>query len=184
MNLVFMLEEPSMRHFLAGIMERVLPWNFTATYLVHEGKQDLEKSIPRKMRAWQIPDSLFIIIRDKDGEDPFTLKARLRALCAHRPESLIRIPVHHLESWILGDMNAIAIAFGKPALAQLSSNRKFRNPDLLGNASDELSRLIPGYQKVSGARSVSPHMSLEGNRSPSFNLFLNDIQRLAAEHAV
>lgn len=184
MNLVFMLEEPSMRHFLAGIMERVLPWNFTVTYLVHEGKQDLEKSIPRKLKAWQTPDSFFIIIRDKDGEEPLALKARLRALCADRPESLIRIPVHHLESWILGDMNALAVAFGKHALAQLSANRKFRNPDLLANASDELARLIPGYQKVSGARTVSPHMGLEGNKSPSFSLFIGDIQRLAAEHAV
>ncbi|MEX5352561.1 DUF4276 family protein [Pseudomonas juntendi] len=184
MNLVFMLEEPSMRHFLTGIMDRILPWNFTVTYLVHEGKQDLEKSIPRKLRGWQVPDSFFIIIRDKDSEDPLVLKTRLKALCAERPESLIRIPVHHLESWILGDMNALAAAFEKPALAQLSSNRKFRNPDCLSNASEELARLIPGYQKVSGARTVSPHMGIEGNLSPSFNLFIRDIQRLAAEHAV
>lgn len=184
MNLVFMLEEPSMKYFLDGFMKNFLPDHFTVTYLVHEGKQDLEKSIPRKLRAWNIPNSHFIIIRDKDGESPLVLKARLRALCADRPESLIRIAVHHLESWILGDMNALATAFKKPALAALSSNRKFRNPDILANASQEISKLIPGYQKVNGARSVAPHLNVDVNLSPSFNLFVSDLRRLALIAAV
>ncbi|WP_134063932.1 DUF4276 family protein [Pseudomonas sp. JV241A] len=179
MNIVFMLEEPSMKHFLAGFIGRLFPEHFTVTYLVHEGKQDLEKSIPRKLRGWQVPNSYFIIVRDKDGEDPLVLKARLRELCADRPESLIRIPVHHLESWILGDLPALAIAFNKPSLVALAGNRKFRSPDSLANASQELAKLIPGYQKVGGARSVSPHVNIENNLSRSFNLFIRDVKRLA-----
>ncbi|HAB03139.1 MAG TPA: hypothetical protein DCE25_09520 [Pseudomonas sp.] len=183
MNLVFMLEEPSMKHFLAGFMSRIVPEHFTVTYLVHEGKQDLEKSIPRKIRGWQVPNSCFIVIRDKDGEDPIILKNRLRALCAERPETLVRIPVHHLESWILGDMQALATAFNRPNLAAMSGNRKFRNPDLLANASEELSRLVPGYQKVGGARTVAPHIDFERNLSRSFNLLISDLKRLAAAGA-
>lgn len=179
MNLVFLLEEPSMKHFLAALVNRIVPHHFVVTYLVHEGKQDLEKSIPRKLRAWQAPDSHFIVIRDKDAEDPITLKARLKALCATRPETLIRIPVHHLESWILGDMGALATAFQKPKLAALSKNRKFKDPDALANASQEIARLIPGYQKVQGARTVSPHIDPEKNLSRSFNLFIQDIKRLS-----
>ena len=33
----------------------------------HEGKQDLEKSIPRKLRAWREPSAHFIVVRDNDG---------------------------------------------------------------------------------------------------------------------
>lgn len=183
MNLVFMLEEPSMKHFLAGFMPRIVPEHFLVTYLVHEGKQDLEKSIPRKIRAWKTPNTCFIVIRDKDAEDPIVLKTRLKALCAERPETLVRIPVHHLESWILGDMQALASAFGKPNLVALSGNRKFRNPDALANASEEIARLIPGYQKVSGARTVSPHIDFDRNLSRSFNLLISDLKRLAAAGA-
>lgn len=180
MNLVFMLEEPSMKHFLAGFMPSIVPEHFSVTYLVHEGKQDLEKSIPRKIRGWQVPNSCFIVIRDKDGEDPIVLKDRLRALCVERPDTLVRIPVHHLESWILGDMQALATAFNKPNLVAMSRHRKFRNPDLLANASEELSRLVPGYQKVGGARTVSPYIDIEKNLSRSFNLLIKDLKRLAS----
>lgn len=173
-----------MKHFLAGFMSRIVPEHFSVTYLVHEGKQDLEKSIPRKIRGWQIPNSCFIVIRDKDGEDPIVLKERLKALCAGRPETLVRIPVHHLESWILGDMQALAAAFNKPNLVALSASRKFRNPDALANASQEIARLIPGYQKVGGARTVAPHIDFERNSSRSFNLLINDLKRLAAAGAV
>ncbi len=53
-----------MKHFLAGFMSRIIPENFSVTYLVHEGKQDLERSIPRKIRGWQVPNSCFIVVRD------------------------------------------------------------------------------------------------------------------------
>lgn len=186
MNLVFMLEEPSMRYFIDGFIHRVLPQGVNVQYLVHEGKQDLEKSIPRKLRAWRVPDSYFIIVRDKDGEEPLKLKKRLADMCVdnERPESLVRIAVHHLESWVLGDFGAVALAFNKPNLRALSGNRKYRNPDVLANASEEISRIIPGYQKVSGAREVSKFIDPDNNLSPSFNVFLTGIKRLVAMHHV
>lgn len=184
MNIVFMLEEPSMRYFLEGFIHNVLPGDVTVQYLVHEGKQDLEKSIPRKIRAWKVPDSYFVIVRDKDSEDPLRLKKRLIDMCVDngRPDTLVRIAVHHLESWVLGDFSAVAKAFDKPNLIGLSVNRKYRNPDVLANASQEIMRLIPGYQKVSGAREVSKHIDHTVNLSPSFNVFLSGIEGLIARH--
>jgi hypothetical protein len=40
----------------------------------HEGKQDLEKSIPRELRAWREPAVRFCVLRDNDGSDCEALK--------------------------------------------------------------------------------------------------------------
>jgi hypothetical protein len=186
MNLIFMLEEPSMRFFIDGFIHRILPEGVHVQYLVHEGKQDLDKSIPRKLRAWRMPNSYFVIVRDKDAEEPLVLKKRLSDMCVanDRPESLVRIAVHHLESWVLGDFSAIALAFNKPNLKALSANRKYRNPDNLANASEEISRIIPGYQKVSGAREVSKYIDPDNNSSSSFNVFVSGVKTLVATYHV
>lgn len=70
----------------------------------HEGKQDLDKSIPIKLKHWNVPNSWFVVVRDKDQSDCVQLKQRLKQLCEAngRPETLIRIGVHELESWFLG----------------------------------------------------------------------------------
>ncbi|MFP3922331.1 DUF4276 family protein [Pseudomonas sp. W5-36] len=186
MNLIFMLEEPSMKYFLEGFIARYLPEGVHVQYLVHEGKQDLEKSIPRKLKGWRAPNSHFVILRDKDAEQPLVLKQRLIDMCVQcdRPDSLVRIAVHHLESWILGDLEAVGNAYGKPNLKAMAANRKFRNPDLLSNASQELARIIPGYQKVSGARTISKHIDPDRNASTSFQTLLKGVQRLVDKNYI
>ncbi len=47
-EIVFLVEEPSMKEFLKAILPRVIPDHITYTIIHHEGKQDLEKSIPQK----------------------------------------------------------------------------------------------------------------------------------------
>jgi hypothetical protein len=152
-QLVFMLEEPSAKVLLENLLPRVLPENVTFRCIAHEGKQDLEKSIPIKLKNWNVPDTWFVVIRDKDQSDCVQLKDRLKSLCEKngRPETLVRIVVHELESWFLGDLAAVGSAFDQPKLAESQRNRKFRNPDALANAQEELKRLVKGYQKVSGA---------------------------------
>ena len=105
----------------------------------------------RKLRAWQESNLHFLVLRDKDSEDCIDLKRRLLKICddTGRRDCTVRIAVHCLESWILGDMQAISAAYNKPAIAGLSRNAKFRNPDRLANAEDELLKIIPEYQKVS-----------------------------------
>ncbi|MDE0079091.1 MAG: hypothetical protein OXO50_16340 [Caldilineaceae bacterium] len=53
-RVVFLLEEASMRDLLVGLLPRLYP-NMVFEYLVHEGKSDLDRSIPRKLRAWREP---------------------------------------------------------------------------------------------------------------------------------
>ncbi len=60
MNLVFLLEEPSAREMLKGLLPRVLPAAVQPRYVVFEGKQDLEKNMIRRLRGWRAPNSVFV----------------------------------------------------------------------------------------------------------------------------
>lgn len=75
-RLVLMLEEKSAKVFLEGVLPKIAP-HLDCTYITHEGKKDLEISLPRKLRAWQEPHLHFLVLRDKDSEDCIALKKRL-----------------------------------------------------------------------------------------------------------
>jgi len=179
-ELVFLLEEASIMEVLKVVVPVVVPEPITCRFVPHEGKSDLEKSIPRKLRAWRTPGVRFVVVRDKDRGDCHTLKDKLLELCRKgcRPDTLIRIVCHHLESWYLGDLAAVEIAFGVHGIARRQRQRKFRDPDALINAEQELRRLVPQYQKISGSRRIAPHLNLESNRSHSFGVFLAGLRRL------
>ena len=78
-RLVFMLEEPSLKTLLDELLPRLFP-GLDFFCIAHEGKNDLEKSVPRKLRAWAVPGDRFVVVRDNDGSD-CALKARLVFLC-------------------------------------------------------------------------------------------------------
>ncbi len=178
-QLVFLLEEESMKALLDVLLPQILPPEIEFLCIPHEGKQDLEKSIPRKLRAWQTPDTTFVIVRDKDGADCIEIKSRLVSLCqqAGRSDSLVRIACHELESWFLGDLAAVEKAFNIK-LAGQQKNRKYKEPDKLSNASEELEKLVKGYRKVSGAKKIAAHMTIQQNYSHSFNCFISGISNL------
>ena len=178
-HLVFMLEEQSAKEMLDILLPRLLPPEVTFLCIPHEGKQDLEKSVSIKLKQWNVPDSWFVVIHDKDQADCLRLKDRLKTLCVEsgRPETLVRIAVHELESWFLGDLAAVDKAFSRQDLAGKQQSRKFRNPDALANAQEELKKLVKGYQKVAGARAVAPHLALEGNTSTSFQCLVSGIRK-------
>jgi sugar phosphate isomerase/epimerase len=46
-----------------------------------EGKNDLQKNLERKLRAWIKPALGFIVLQDKDHNDCIDLKAKLQELC-------------------------------------------------------------------------------------------------------
>ncbi len=48
-ELVFLLEEASIVEILDVIVPALVPEHVTCRFVPHEGKSDLEKSIPRKM---------------------------------------------------------------------------------------------------------------------------------------
>ena len=186
MNLVFLLEEESMKALLDDLLPKILPDEVTFRCIPHEGKQDLEKSIPRKLKAWLEPETYFVIVRDKDSADCVVIKERLVNLCqqAGRADSLVRIACHELETWFLGDLAAVEKAFQIKKLSSKQLNKKYKNPDQLSNASEELEKLVKGYQKVSGAKKIAPYLNIEQNYSTSFNCFINGIRRLTSQSII
>lgn len=180
-TLVFFLEEASAREMLKGLLPRFLPPDVESRFVVFEGKQDLEKQLEKKLRGWQQPDSLFVVLRDQDAGDCRQVKAGLVKKCrkANRPHALVRIACHELESWYLGDLAAVERALDVKGLAAHQAGRKFRDPDSATNPSYLLRQATSNaYQKVSGSRAIGPELNLEGNRSKSFQVFISGLRRL------
>ena len=82
MNLVIPTEKPSMKATLEHLLPRLGISLVTVTIIAHQGKSDLEKSIPRKLRGWQDPAARFLILRDNDRGDCRARKAHLGSWCA------------------------------------------------------------------------------------------------------
>ena len=134
-EIVFLVEESSMKVFLKAILPKVLPDNVTYTIIHHEGKQDLERAIPKKLRAFRQPETQFIVLIDQDSNDCLLLKSRLAGLCQEggQENCLVRIVCHELESWFLGDLEAVGQAYNLNTLARRQREAKFRQPDRLSN---------------------------------------------------
>jgi hypothetical protein len=179
-ELVFLLEERSMQEVLQVIVPPLVPGHVTCRFIPHEGKKDLEKSIPRKLRAWKTPGVQFVVVRDKNAGDCKAVKRKHVSLCkqGNRPDAMVRIVCHCLEAWFLGDLAAVESAYGLTRIAKRQQQRKYSDPDLLSNAEEELRRLVPPYQKVGGARLISPHLSIDANQSHSFRVFIAGVRRL------
>lgn len=181
-RVVFLLEERSMKVLIEGLLPRLFP-EMAFLCVPHEGKNDLEKSIPRKLRAWREPGVRFVIVRDNDRGDCSDLKQRLVDLCrtAGRSDTLIRIAVQEIEAWYFGAPEALAKAFRRGDLQNIGKKAKYRNPDAINKPSAELEKLIPEFQKVSGARRIAEHLARTTNHSPSFNIFIEGVERIFSE---
>ncbi|WP_129140347.1 DUF4276 family protein [Modicisalibacter coralii] len=179
-QLVFFLEEPSAREMLKGLLPRLIPEDIQVQYIVFEGKQDLEKRLPKRLRAWQQPDTVFVVLRDQDSGVCTDVKAALVEKCrqAGREDVLVRIACRELESFYLGDLVAVERAFCIRNLSRQQEKTKYRSPDRLGSPHQELKRLVSSYQKVAGSRSMGPHLSLDQNHSHSFNALISGVRRL------
>lgn len=181
-TLAFFLEERSAREMLDGLLPRILPEGIDISYIVFEGKSDLERQLPRKLKGWRRPDTKFIVLRDQDSADCRQVKQKLADICkqAGKPEALIRVACHELESWYFGDLAAVEKGLGLDNLARKQARARYRNPDEIANPSAALKRLTRGlYQKVSGSRAIGVHLRPGGNTSRSFHVFLDGVRRLA-----
>jgi len=180
-RVLFLVEDYSMKVLLDGLLPRLFP-DLAFRCVPHEGNQDLEKSIPRKLRAWREPGVRFCAIRDNDGADCQNLKRELVALCQKggRANSIVRIACQALEAWYLGAPDALAKVFRTESLRGIAAKARFRNPDAVVQPAAALAELIPEFQKVSGARSLARVLPRE-NASRSFQVLMAGIDRLSEE---
>jgi hypothetical protein len=96
-ELVFLLEEPSAKAMIEGILPNIiLEANINVRYIVFEGKQDLEKQITRKLQGYNNPNAIFIILRDQDSGDCKVIKTKLQQKCqeANKFPTIVRIVVN------------------------------------------------------------------------------------------
>jgi uncharacterized protein YktA (UPF0223 family) len=178
-KIVFLLEERSMKEVLDNLLPRLLPEDILSQCVTHKGKSHLRKSIPLELRSWNEPNVYFVIVHDKDSNDCILLKQDLIRMTyeCNRPETLVRIVCTELESWFLGDLQAVEKAFNID-LKNRKNKAQYRNPDTIANAKQELRRLVPKYQPVSGSQNISKYMDIENNKSHSFNVFISGLKKL------
>ncbi|WP_374555412.1 DUF4276 family protein [Aquitalea pelogenes] len=175
-----------MKELLEVLIPRFFPKMKSGEHFLcvkHEGKSDLDTSIPQKLKAWNVPNDRFIILRDTDGANCIDLKKRYIKICkdCRREDTLIRLVCQELESWYIGDLAALSAAFTDPKLNSPVNRKRFINPDEWVKPSSELTRLIKSFQKVSGARLMAETLNMQGNRSTSFNFFISGLTRVATE---
>jgi len=179
-NLVCFLEEASAKAFLEGVFPRLLHGGIFVHYVVFEGKQDLEKQIVRKLRHWQKPNSIFLLMRDQDAAICTTVKEKLVQLCniAQKPEALVRIACQELESFYFGDLTAVKEAL-HVNLDPYINKAAYRIPDSIVNPAKKLEKITGRiYQKIGGSREIGKIISLTHNSSHSFNTLISGIRRL------
>ncbi|MEQ8756760.1 MAG: DUF4276 family protein [Coleofasciculus sp. G1-WW12-02] len=187
-NIIFLLEELSMRIVLEKILPDIIPEHITYKCITHQGKQDLAKSIPIKINAFKFsPSTEFVIVHDQDSHDCKELKTELKQICqtAGKSDVMIRIVCHELESWFLGDLVAVEKAYNlKPhSLSQKQNQKKFRDPDQLNYAKEELRKLLPAksaYYPGTHSKEIAKYLSLTDNKSRSFQIFCEGIKKVLA----
>lgn len=182
MKIVFLLEEESMRNALQGVLPRLLPEDVQFQLVPHEGKGDLERSLPIKLRNWREPEVRFVVVRDQDkNPDCKAVKVSLLEMCraAGRPDTLVRIVCHSLEAWFLADLAAVEAGLGLTRLAKHQARADCRAPDSVAAPYDVLKILAPTYQKLAGSAAIGPNLDLNNERSPSFRALVNGVRRLA-----
>jgi hypothetical protein len=179
-ELVFFLEEESAKVLVQALLPRLVEAKHPVRYVVFEGKQDMDRQLERKLRAYVNPDARFLVLRDKDSSNCHEVKKRLSDICtlAGKRKVTIRIACHEIESWYLADMEALGLAYPRN-LAHHQNKKKFRKPDDLANPVEEVRRLVPEYQKVEGSRRMGKVLDIGNTRSRSFFHFTQAILREA-----
>ena len=176
-----------MEALLESLLPRVLPGRTFGIH-VHQGKLDLLGKVEQRLRAYARmtwPDLRVVVIVDRDEDDCLILKRHLTGVCqAVGCPALCRIAVEELEAWFFGDVAALCLAYpGVPAT--LGHKAPFRNPDAIaGGTWEALERVLQragyyggGMPKVEVARSVAQHMDHTQNRSRSFQVLIEGLQR-------
>ncbi|MBF0477589.1 MAG: DUF4276 family protein [Deltaproteobacteria bacterium] len=201
MHLEILVEEPSAEAALQNLLPAIIDQEVTFAIHAHQGKPDLLKKLPGKLKgyqAWLPPDGRIVVLVDRDEEDCESLKAGLeqiardvglttRSMVGPGPtfQVLNRLAIEELEAWFFGDIEALHRAYPRIPL-NLRTKAKFRDPDAIaGGTWETLERELQrkgyhrgGLQKISASRAISAHMDPGRNKSKSFQVFRRGLLEL------
>ncbi|MEQ8966143.1 MAG: DUF4276 family protein [Azospirillaceae bacterium] len=195
-----LVEEPSAEIALGKIMPKIVDGRARFEIRNLESKFKLLGKLKDRLLAYRDRidkgenlDILVFVDRDSDDCEELMRKmerlardAGLRTKTASGGEDfrvVNRIVIEELESWFLGDPDALRAAF--PKLPALNPRKDpFRNPDN-GGSWETLDRLLrkhgvygSRYPKIEGAQRIAPHLDPERNRSASFRAFRQGVESL------
>lgn len=204
MHIEFFLEEPSAEEALKHILPKILSDKVDCYYHVFEGKHDLLKELPKRLKTYRrwIPDDWRIIVLiDEDRRDCHELKERLEKIAydaglvtksSAAPDEdfqiVNRIAIEELEAWFFGDVEALRAAYPKIP-KDLQAQTKYRDPDAIGGGTYEaLERLLKQTRdykdylpKREVAQNIAQHMEPSRNRSISFQVFVEGLKACVGE---
>ena len=203
MQIEFFLEEPSAEVVLKSILPKILSANVNLIYRVFEGKDDLLKELPMRLKGcyWERNEKRIIVLIDEDREDCHELKAYLEK-AAHEAgfvtkssadpnggfQVVNRLAIEELEAWFFGDIVALHAAY--PRIPEnLQSKAKFRDPDAIrGGTFEALEHLLIQNNYYKGrihkptiAQKIARHMEPSRNSSKSFQVFVDGLKACVGE---
>lgn len=201
MQIEVLVEEQSAEEALRHLLPKLLKNRARAKVINLGSKYKLLKALPERLAAYAQRiaggESLRVVVLvDRDDDDCEQLKAKLESMAAAaglptksapaagRPFVVLnRIVIEELESWFIGDPLALRKAF--TSLPRIEPNTGiFRNPDN-GGSCEALHRFLKkhgiykcSFPKIDAARRIAPHLSIEQNRSRSFQVFVDGMKAL------
>lgn len=203
MHLEILVEEPSAEAALKNLIPKILGKDVSFRILVHQGKTDLLKKLSPKLKAyskWITDEIKIVVLIDLDNDNCKALKTKLDQFAQEAGlkiktsigeltsdfQILNRIAIKELESWFLGDKNAIHKTYNKVKPNEMSK-AKYSNPDTLSNTWEELERMLQkfryykgGLSKIQNARMISLNMDVNNNLSKSFNVFRTGLLQIVS----
>lgn len=147
--------------------------------------------LPAKCRAYNKvygnTDTILVVIMDSDDNDPDELRQELYRVCkkyARDIRSVIGLCTEEVESWLLGDINAVLKAYPD---ADLDAYNEYVQDSVCGTWQMLCRVTFPsnfesiidigypaiGHYKARWAEAISPYLEPENNVSPSFITFKN-----------
>lgn len=168
---------------LEAMLPRLVPEGCVFRIVPHQGARDLERSLPKRLKAWRDPYARFLVLRDNDAGDCRERKDRLMRICkaaGKGDRALVRIVCQELEAWFLADPVAVEHArLGEGGGLAERISEKFPDPDAVTSPLRAMSELFGHYGKITGARAIAPHLDIDRNRSRSFRHFVEAVRRLS-----
>ncbi len=202
-QLELLVEEASAEEALRHLLPGLLRGRARAKVINLGSKYTLLKVLENRLRAYRTridkgEDLRIVVLLDRDDDDCTLLKGRLEQAAVKaglpsksRPDGngrffvVNRIVIEELESWFIGDPEALRRAFtGLPRINPTGGI--FRNPDN-GGTWEALHRFLKkhgiyrnSYPKIDAARRIAPNMRVDRNRSGSFGQFAAGIEAMLA----
>lgn len=198
-----LVEELSAQEALRHLLPKIVRGRGHFKVINLGSKHKLLKVLPARLAAYKKrlegEEQLRIaVLVDRDADDCAMLKRKLEQMASDAglstktsPDAnghfavVNRIVIEELESWFVGDANALRMAFASlPAISERTGI--FRNPDN-GGSWEALHRFLKkhgiyrsSFPKVEAARRIAPHLDISLNRSRSFQVFVSGIEAMLA----